>query len=719
MFKIFRPTILLFIILVTGGFGFSDDGMWLPHQMKDLNLESKGLKMDPGDLYKTDGTGLMSAVVNLRGGTGEFVSPEGLILTNHHVAFGAIQQASDKDHDYITHGFLANNYAEEIPTGSYAADVLLGYDDVTAVVHKRLKSSMSPIQRYNAVEKIGKELIAKEEKKAKDRYCVFKEMYRGNKYYLFKFKRLRDVRLVYAPPQSIGNFGGDIDNWMWPRHTGDFSYLRAYVSKDNVGVEYSKDNVPYKPDAFFKLSTEGVNEGDFTFVMGYPGRTYRNFTLSEMQVDIGEMKVRVNRYNDLIAFFEKAGEGNRDIQIRYASNVKGLNNGMKNNTGKLEWFEKAGIIDKKKAFEDEFLKWVGQDPARQKKYGTILDKIGAFLKIKTAFERKYDLINDNVAGRRARGPALLSQSYLVYRTAVEKQKPDMAREEDYQERDMPDIEMRIRMAERRYVLDVDKTYFKYLLKQLLDSPVDERPEVFKAILEKGPEGIDGYVDNLYANTQMADPQKRLELLKKTPAQLLKLKDPFIALAADIENEFKVLREKKKAIDQEFDDLKMVYIAALLEMHNGGIAADANSTIRFTYGNVEGYRPRDAVYYSAFTTLKGVMEKETGTFPFEVPDKLKEVYKAKDFGRYADKKTGDVVTCFLNTTNVTGGSSGSPVLNAMGELVGIVFDMTYESVIGDYYILPEFQRVIQVDIRYVLFVTEKVSGAHYLLKEMGL
>jgi hypothetical protein len=719
MFKISRPTILLFIILVFCGVAFSDEGMWLPHQMKDLNLGSKGLKMDPDDLYKTDGTGLMSAVVNLRGGTGEFVSPEGLILTNHHVAFGAIQQASDKDHDYITYGFLANNYSEEIPTGSYTANVLLGYDDVTAVVHKRLKSSMSPIQRYNAIEKIGKELIAKEEKKAKDRYCVFKDMYRGNKYYLFKFKRLRDVRLVYAPPQSIGNYGGDIDNWMWPRHTGDFTYLRVYVSKDNVGVEYSKDNVPYKPSAYLKISTEGVNEGDFTFIMGYPGRTYRNYTLSEMKEDIEGMKERVKRYSELIAFVEKAGEGNRDIQIRYASLVKGLNNGMKNNVGKLEWFEKACILDKKKAFEDEFLKWIGQDSTRQKKYGKILDKIGTFLKVKAAFESKYDILNDNITGRRARGPALLSQAYLLYRTAVERQKPDMEREEDYQERDMPDIETRVQMAERRYVLDVDKDYFKYMLNKLLDSPADEQPEAFKSILEKGSEGIDRYVDNLYAKTQLANSQKRLELLKKTPAQLMKLEDPFISLAADIEKELKVLREKKKAIDQEFDDLKMVYIAALLEMHNGGIAADANSTIRFTYGNVEGYHPRDAVYYSAFTTLKGVMEKETGTFPFEVPDKLKELYKAKDFGRFADKKTGDIVTCFLNTTNVTGGNSGSPVLNAMGELVGIVFDMTYESVIGDYYIIPEFQRVIQVDIRYVLFVTEKFTDAHYLLKEMGL
>ena len=719
MFNTSKILILFVMVLVFGITGFSDEGMWLPHQMKDLNLEAKGLKMDPGDLYKTDGTGLMSAVVDLRGGTGEFVSPEGLILTNHHVAFGAIQRASDKEHDYITNGFLANGKKEEIPALGYTADVLLGYDDVTDVVLKVLKPRMSPLQRYEAIEKIKKRLIAKEEKKAKDRYCLFKEMYKGNKYYLFRFKRLRDIRLVYAPPRSLGNFGGDIDNWMWPRHTCDFTYLRAYVSKDNLGTDYNAGNVPYKPGAYIKVSTEGVKDGDFTFIMGYPGRTYRNYTLSEMEDDIANLRDRIGLFKSVIDFFEKAGEGDRGIQIKYAAMVKGLNNGLKNYTGKLEGFEKAGIIEKKKTYENKFLQWVKEDTNRQKKYGDILNKIGDFLKIKSAFMSKYDLLYNNIAGRRTRGPALLSQAYLVYKTAVENQKPDMKREENFQKRDLPDIKQRIELAEKRYDLGVDRKFLKFFLERFLELPGDKRPQTFKALLEKGVEGIGEYVDNLYDNTILTDPQKRLELIEKTPAQLLKLKDPFIDLAADIEKELAGMQEKKKAIDQEFDDLKKVYIAGLLEMYNGGIASDANSTIRFTYGNVRGYTPRDAVYYSPFTTLKGVIEKETGTFPFEVPEKLKKLHEAKDFGRYADKALGDVVTCFLNTTNVTGGNSGSPTLNANGELVGIVFDMTYESVIGDYYIIPEFQRVIQVDIRYVLFVTDKFTGAHYLIKEMGL
>ncbi len=718
MLKILKTLILLSLLMLVFGYpSLADEGMWMPHQMKDLNLEAKGLKMNPDDLYKKDGTGLMSAVVHLGGGTGEFVSPQGLILTNHHVAFGALQRASDKEHDYIQNGFLAKSMDIEIPAKGYIADVLIGYDDVTQTILKEVKSWMTPLQRYKAIEKIEKQLIAKEERKAKDRRCEVKSMYSGNTYYLFKFKRLRDIRLVYAPPQSIGNFGGDIDNWMWPRHTGDFSYLRAYVSKENIGIDYHKDNVPYQPTSYLKISINGLKQGDFTFVMGYPGSTYRNYTLSELQYDIDKLKKRIQWIKETLVFFGNAIKDNRALQIKYARLDKGLNNTLKNFEAKLEWLEKAGVIDKKRSSGKKYLQWVTQNPTREKRYGTALKKIETFMETYAAFDRKNTLIN-NLTNRRL-GAAMLSQAYLIYRTAVESQKSDIEREPDFQKRDLPEIEMRIKLAEKAYELDTDKAYLKFLLNRILREPMDSWPIAFKPVLEKGADAIEHYVDNLYANTTLMDPQKRLSLLKQTPAKLLKLNDPFIALAANLEKELKVLREKENALDQERNDLKKVYMEAILALHEGRIAPDANSSIRFTHGPVKGYRPKDAVVYAPFTTLKGVMEKETGEFPFIVPEKLKKLYKAKDFGRYADKNLEDIVICFLNTTNVTGGNSGSPVLNARGEQVGIVFDMTYESVIGDYYIIPEFQRTIHVDIRYVLFVTEKFSGALHLIKEMGL
>ena len=707
-----------FLLLVLGlslaFLAFADDGMWMPHQMKDLNLKSLGLQMNPEDLYKKDGTGLMSAVVNLGGGTGEFVSSEGLILTNHHVAFGAIQRASSKDKDYIQNGFLAMTRDQEIPAQGYTADVLLGYEEITPKVLAVLKPGMTPRQRYDALEKINKELIAQVEKAGKDLRCTIASMYSGNQYYLYTFKRIKDIRLVLAPPQDLGNFGGEVDNWMWPRHTCDFSFLRAYVSKDGLGVDYSAENVPYRPKSVSKISLEGVKPEDFTFVMGYPGITYRNYTLAELQADMTAMAKRIKDIQDMIAFFENAGKNNKEVEIRYASRLKGMYNGMKNFQGKLEGMEKYSLIEKKKAQEKAFLDWVNQDPAHQKKYGRVVDDLAQFIKKNEAFSAKSMQLS-TVLG----GSTILSQAYSIFRTVLELQKPDKDREPQYQDRNLPYIKMNIQLAERGYEIGTDQAYFKYTLKKLLAAPPDQVPLALRTIVKPGNEkAIDDYASGLYAKTILTKPEKRLELLSLKPDALAKLADPFIQLAAELEKELKVMREESKAIGQERSDLKKAYEEAVLTRKGGTYPPDANGTIRFTYGPVRGYTPKDAVYYEPQTTLKGVIEKETGTDPFIVPDKIKKLYTAKDFGRYMDPRLKEVPACFLNTTNVTGGNSGSPTFNAKGEQVGIIFDMTYESVIGDYYVIPELQRSISVDLRWVLFVTEKFSGASHIIKELG-
>jgi len=698
-------------------FSLADEGMWMPHQMKNLNLKDLGLKMNPDNLYKKDGTGLMSAVVYLGGGTGGFVSCEGLILTNHHVAFGALQRASTEKKDHIKNGFIAWGKDEEISAKGYIADVLLGYEKVTDEVLSRISPQMSYMEKYNAIDRAKKKLIARAEKEGKDIRCTVASMYSGNEYYLFRFKRIKDIRLVYAPPQDLGNFGGDIDNWMWPRHTCDFSFLRAYVSEDNVGVDFSQNNVPYKPKSILKISIEGFKEGDFTFVMGYPGRTYRNYSLSELQFDMDAMLKRMEIYKDTIAFFEKAGEESREIQIKYARLITGLNNSLKNYQGKIEGMGKTSVVDRKKSQERDFLEWVNKDRERQKKCGEILGKVKNFMQKYSVYYWKNNLLSGLVSSYF--GPAVLAQGYKVWRTAEERQKPDMEREPSYQERDLPFIKMRIQLAEKGYDLKTDRSFLKYTLKKLFDRPEDQVPAAFKEIIGKHSEkAVDDYVDHLYDKTSLADPKKRLEFLDKKPVELMKLNDPILNLAAELEKEMKVLREEKKALDQERLEMKKVYVDSLMKLKGGRIAPDANSTIRFTYGSVEGYYPKDAVYYLPQTALKGVIEKDTGKFPFHVPEKLKELYAEKDFGPYIDKKLKDIPACFLNTTNVTGGNSGSPTLNAKGEQVGIIFDMTYESVIGDYYIVPELQRTISVDIRYVLFITDKFSGAKHIIKELG-
>lgn len=704
--------LILGLALIAG----ADDGMWMPHQMKALNLKAQGLQMNPEDLYKTDGTGLMSAVVNLGGGTGEFVSQAGLILTNHHVAYGAIQRASSKEKDYINDGFISRTRGEEIQAQGYQAGVLLGYEDVTAKVNAYFKPKMTPRQRYDAFDKVQKDLIAAGEKAGKDLRCTLASMYSGNAYYLYTFKQIRDIRLVYAPPQDLGNFGGETDNWMWPRHTCDFSFLRAYVAPDGTAADYSPSNVPYQPKVWLKVSLDGFKEGDFTFVMGYPGRTYRNYALPELKSDQENMAKRIKDIQDLIGFYEAAGKNDKEVEIRYAGLVKGLYNGLKNMQGKLEGFVKYDLVTKKAAQEKELIDWIGADPARMKKYGAAPAALEAFLAKQKAFGARTELLSGVIGGS-----TIMSQAYNIFRAVGEIQKPDKDREPAYQERNLPRLKQGIQLAERGYVFATDRELLKWTLKRLKAAHPDiaNWPPSLKDLAAGTDAEVAARVDQMYAKTTLGDPAKRLELLGLKPAPLAAVDDPFLKLAAGMEQELKGVREESKGMGREGADFKMAYEAAILEMKKGTYPPDANGTIRFTYGPVLGYQPRDAVLYLPQTTVKGVVEKDTGVFPFKVPAKIKDLWRAKDFGPYADARLKDVPACFLNTTNVTGGNSGSPTLNAKGEQVGIIFDMTYESVIGDYFIIPELQRSISVDVRYVLWVTDKFSGASHIIQEMGL
>jgi hypothetical protein len=574
------------------------------------------------------------------------------------------------------------------------------------------------LRRYQILERNKKRLIAAREKAGKDIRCTIQQMYSGARYYLFTYKRIRDVRIVYAPPQDIGNYGGDIDNWMWPRHTGDFTFLRAYVSKDNTGAAYNPANVPYRPKTYLKISLEGIKEGDFTFILGYPGSTSRETTLAELMFEIERMGKGIQLNKDIIGFFEKAGANDRGIQIKYARRLRGLNNGMKNFTGKIAGLQNAGILREKENFEKELMEWVRQSPARQEQYGNMLPRIERYMKKYAAYYWKNDIFDQLINSRFS--STLLSQAHQVSRTVQERQKTDLARDPDYQERNMPDIKERILTADRDFVPAVDREFLKFRLKELMKLPAENYPIALRSLLAGGSAAtIDRFVDELYDKTILVDGKKRVELIELSPAKLLKLDDPLIKLAAELENELKILRQTKNSLSQEKLEVKQIYIQALLEKYHDRIAPDANGTIRFTYGAVKGYEPRDAVSYSAFTTPAGIMQKETGEFPFHVPDKLKELFSRGDFGRYLDERLAALPVCFLNCAVVTGGNSGSPVLNARGEQVGIAFDMTYESVTADYYIIPALQRTINVDIRYVMFITDRFSGAARLLKEMEL
>lgn len=715
MSKTFKVIVL--IVIWGAATLWSDEGMWLPHQIQDLNLQELGLELEPGELLKEDGSGLMNAIVRLNGATGEFVSPQGLILTNHHVAYGAIRRASDAQHDYLKNGFVAQSSEEEIQALGQTASVLLGYEDVTQTIKAAVTPGMSYRERYEAIDLVKKRLVTEAEAAAPDLRAEVRAMYSGLQYYLFTYKRLLDVRLVLAPPDDLGRFGGEIDNWTWPRHTCDFTFLRAYVSPEGVGVPYDEANVPYQPKSFLKLSLEGVQSDDFTFVMGYPGRTYRNYTSKLFELEVEDMRERLSLFADFMEFYESASETSREVEIKYASTLRGLANASKNYRGKLEGFQRIDVLEKKQQQEKAFLQWAQENASMD--YSQALEAYHTFLEEFDRFQDQQSQV-ERLVSSWGTAPALLSQAYLIYRTVHERAKPDAEREVGYQERDLEDIQRRIELADRSYDFETDKQLFKFVLTRLLDAEPASIPNALNDIITTGStETIHDFVEELYETTLLNSTAYRLELLEKTPQELQAIGDPMIDLAAEFETQLQTLREQEKALQQENRELKAVIMQGLLDYHDGRLAPDANSTLRFTYGTVQGYSPRDAIVYEPVTTLTGVLEKDTDEFPFDVSDKIKTLYKAQDFGPYVDPDEQDIVTCFLNTTNVTGGNSGSPTLNARGEQIGIIFDMTYESVIGDYYIVPEWQRTISVDIRYVLFVVDQFSGATWLVEELGL
>jgi len=714
MFGFCRIIFILYIILSISNLS-ADDGMWMPHQMKMLNLEEQGLKLDADNLYKVDGTGLMSAVIDLGGGTGSFISDKGLILTNHHVAFGALQRASDPEHNYLKDGFLANSFSEEIQALGYTAGVLINYKEITDQIEKKLKSEMTALERYHAIDLAKKEIIKKAEEAGPDIYAEIGSFYSGNQYYLFTYKKIKDLRIVCAPPRDLGNFGGEVDNWMWPRHTCDYTFLRAYVSPDGIGVDYNSDNVPYEPKVHFKVAKEHVKENDFTFIMGYPGKTYRNFSTPELIFDIDKLKNSIKKRLKYIDFFEKASKKSEAIKIKYASMLKGLYNGLKNYRGKLEGFEKADVINLKKEKDNKLVNWINSDQSR-KNFEGIVKMIDDYLEsdYKDFYWNEYDL--KSLINYRY-GPSLLYQAHSLVRLAIERQKPDMKRDTKYQERNIPKIILYVKLAERRYDQEIDQNYVTLRLTEFLDKPKNQIPEfIQKRQDRKG--GIAYRIEVAYEKTKITDPDYRLGLMDKSPEELRKLNDPMLNFAFDLEKELAELREQRHIMNQKLADLRKVYKKGLLEMTNNSIAPDANSTIRFTSGPIKGYVPKDAVYYNPVSTLKGVIEKDSGEYPFNVPEQLKTLYDQKEFGTYINANLGEIPACFLNVINVTGGNSGSPAINAKGEIIGCVFDMTYESVIGDYYILPEYQRVVSVDINYVLFITEKFMGAKQLIEEIN-
>jgi hypothetical protein len=696
----------------------AEEGMWLVHALNKAPFatwQKQGLEIDMKELYNPKGVDVSDAVVKLGGGTGSFVSPEGLIVTNHHVAFGALQRSSSVKSDYIRDGFLARTRAAETPALGYDAYALKDATDVTKKVLGAVNESMSPKARHDAIEAASKALVAEAEE-GHDLFAEVMDTYDGQAYFLYTYFKIKDIRIVYAPPQSIGEYGGEVDNWMWPRHTGDFSFLRAYVAPDGKSATYSTDNVPFRPKKHLAFSVAPIKEGDFTMVIGYPGSTrrYRPSPSIDFFVNMYYPAI-IKRSGDLITILQEESNRDRASAIKLAATIASLENGYKNNQGMLEGLVKSDILQKKRDEERALKEYMASHADAQKKYGGLLDAIAAQYDDYETFAMQYTGLNSMSFVCVAAGSAR-----SLYKWSVEREKKDIERDEGFMDRDETDVRRRLELADLRYDEDADKRVLAFFIQFLADLP-GERPTAVDAICGKleGKErdqAITEAVNALYAGTNVDDKETRLKMFAMSKQELLSLKDPLIAFIAELETD----REKLQTRNETFEGAMSKLSPQLFDLRAARSGAapypDANRTMRVSVGQVKGYSPRDAVTYDYATTLAGVVEKNTGKEPFIVPEKLIELYRARDFGPYADTKTKDVPTCFLSTDDITGGNSGSPILNGEGAIMGLAFDGNYEAISADFQFTPGL-RAIHVDSRYILFLIDKFAGARELLEEL--
>jgi hypothetical protein len=694
---------------------FAQEGMWLLSQIDQLDLKNKGLEIETSEIYNPDKPALYQAVLQLGGGSASFVSPDGLIITNHHVAFGALQRASSVENDYISEGFLANARTEEIRAEGYQARLLTDMTDVTDKIMKATKGIEDPAERDKKVkEKIGK-MTEAIEKKGDDVDVYIAEMYNGRQYIQFVYKVFKDIRIVYAPPSSIGNYGGDIDNWMWPRHTGDFSFMRAYAAPDGTGAEYSKENVPYNPDVWLKVATEELDEGDFTFILGFPGATTRYRTSNSAAWNLKyNYPFSIQVFGDILDIMHELTAEDQEGRIKVASMESGLANAMKNYQGKVDGMKKVNFVQKKKDFEKEFTSWINSSNVYKDKYGHILPDI----------EKTYALIEptkdrDNVLGMMGGlGGTPYSIARQLYSMKKELEKPEKERKPGYSEKVLEKMKSQLPYYFANYYEPVDKAMFAYMLKLVHDLPEGQKIKELDYIF-RSDKSMDEIANKAYASTGLKDPEYIESLLDKSLKEIVALEDPFIKMAAstwELEQEYDKVYTK---FAPQVTDLRKEYIDALYAWKGSNLYPDANGTLRFTSGNVMGYSPENAVWYKPFTSLEGVVAKDTGAEPFDAPEALKKLYEKKDFGQWADPDLDDVPVAFTHQCDITGGNSGSPVMNAKGEIIGVAFDGNYEAMIGDWQYDYDLQRTISVDIRYCLFITEKFGKAEYILEEMGV
>ena len=698
-----RKTLIFVIALMAAMTARADEGMWLPSLISQriVDMQEKGFKLDADDIYSINQASLKDAVVLFgRGCTGELISPEGLLLTNHHCGYGQIQQHSSVEHDYLKDGFWAMNRSEELPNKGLTVSFLERMDDVTAQVLSGYTPDMTEDQRVELVKKNSQALIDEAVKEGKGLRATVEALYYGNQYFLFLYREYADVRLVGAPPSSIGKFGGDTDNWMWPRHTGDFSMFRIYADKDNNPAPYSKDNVPYRPKKYFHISTKGVQEGDFTFIYGFPGRTQEYIHSEGVRYieEIGDPH-KIHLRTLRLDIMNKHQSESQKVRIQYSSKNAGVSNAWKKWQGEVKGIKKMKTVQTKQEFEKAFDKW-----AQGGEFDGVVSKIASIYAELEPYQFATDYYTETVRTIEVANFAM-SIARLFKQDGFDKTKAAELAETFYKD----------------WYLPIDKESFIAVMNEYeMNVPADFKPVYYKEKLASYGT-IEAWAEDIFTNSIFIDPAKVDALTSEDKETVMA--DPAVEFfneflkwyTADIQPVTTRLNQDLQLAYRDYMRGQMVYCRT--QRVPKAFYPDANLTLRVAYGHIKGYSPADGTYYLPSSTIKGIMEKDNPEiFDYNIPQRLRDIYATKDYGRWADA-SGEVPVCFIATNHTTGGNSGSPVINADGDLIGLNFDRVWEGTMSDIVFDPEICRNIALDVRYVLFTIEKIGGAGYLLDEM--
>lgn len=694
----------------------ADEGQWKPEQIRELDenkLKSLGLAIEPSKVWNGKG-GLLRAAVNLSGCSASFVSERGLIASNHHCAYRAVQGQSTPEKDLLKNGFVAKSPGDELPAKGYTVQVLRSIRDVTKEVLAAAHGAKDDRARHEAIELAEKKLVLQCEKKDPALRCQVASFYLGSHFELFEALEIRDVRLVYAPPSSVGEYGGEVDNWMWPRHTGDFALMRAYVGPDGKSAEHSPANVPYRPPVHLAIGADGVRPGEFVAVMGYPGRTYRYLPASEVERHLSQVfPSTIDLYGQWLTLLEAAARRGKDVAIKVAALNKSLANRHKNARGMVDGIQRMRLLERRKREERRLAEWAKQ-PGRER-HARALTDLG-----KLSDERRAAFPREFLLEQLSRGPNLLAAAIDIVRRARERKKPDLEREEAYMDRGAPLLwklqERRIRDFDAR----VDAELLATLALRARELPEAQRIDAL-AKLAAGKElaAAARALEPRLRASKLSDPAFAKRLFDGEPEATERSADPLIALARALAPELEALEATKQSRSGLESRAGPLYFEMLKSVRGGPVYPDANGTLRFSYATVKGYEPKDGLIAKPQTTLSGAVNKHTGESPFDLPRAVIDKAPEAKNSYWADAELDDLPLCFLSTADTTGGNSGSAVINGKGELVGLNFDRVWENIAGDFGYSPERSRNISVDVRFLLWLLDRVENAGPLLSELGV